>query len=129
MNADERDGNAACGHAAVRRARAGRSDGVLTARNPAHFGAAAAPYESWEYADSAARAIDQPETQPDLWTAGLRSLDDSGLRAPIGAKEPFPEAPLAGLAPHIHRELVHHLSEVCLLRDLHTHPATNGAVR
>lgn len=30
---------------------------------------------------------------------------------------------------HIHRELIHHLSEVCLLRDLylHTRPATIGA--
>lgn len=38
---------------------------------------------------------------------------------------------MAELVLHIHRELIHHLSEVCLLRDLypHTHPATNGAVR
>jgi hypothetical protein len=33
--------------------------------------------------------------------------------------------------PHIHRELIHHLSEACLLRDLypHTKPVTNGAIR
>lgn len=105
--------------------------GVLATRNAAHFGAAAASYESWEYADGAATALDQPETQLDIWPAGLRGLDDAGLRAPIGAKEPFPEAPMAELVLHIHRELIHHLSEVCLLRDLylHTHPATNGAVR
>jgi hypothetical protein len=50
---------------------------------------------------------------------------------PLGAKEPFPEAPMADLVLHIHRELLHHLSEVCLLRDLylHTKPATNGATR
>jgi hypothetical protein len=37
----------------------------------------------------------------------------------------------ADLVLHIHRELIHHLSEVCLLRDLylHTKPATNGATR
>jgi hypothetical protein len=31
----------------------------------------------------------------------------------------------------IYRELIHHVSEVCLLRDLylHTKPATNGATR
>jgi hypothetical protein len=38
---------------------------------------------------------------------------------------------MADLVLHIHRELIHHLSEVCLLRDLylHTNPATNGATR
>jgi hypothetical protein len=55
----------------------------------------------------------------------------AGLRVPVGAKEPFPDAPMADLVLHIHRELIHHLSEVCLLRDLylHTKPATNGATR
>lgn len=38
---------------------------------------------------------------------------------------------MADLVLHIHRELIHHLSEVGLLRDLylHTKPATNGATR
>ncbi|MEU5952018.1 hypothetical protein [Streptomyces sp. NPDC047525] len=68
------------------------ADRVLTARNAAHFGAAAS-YGSWDHADSAATALEQPETRLDV--------------------------------------VIHHLSEVCLLRDLypHTHPATNGAVR
>jgi hypothetical protein len=63
--------------------------------------------------------------------AGVRGLGEAGLRVPVGAKEPFPEAPMADLVLHIHRELIHHLSEVCLLRDLylHTKPATNGATR
>jgi hypothetical protein len=45
--------------------------------------------------------------------------------------EPFPEAPIADLVLHIHRELIHHLSEVCVPSDLylHTKPATNGATR
>ncbi|MFD4859737.1 DinB family protein [Streptomyces atratus] len=103
--------------------------GVLAARNAAHFGASAASYESWEYAGSAATALDQLEAQLDVWLAGVRSLGDAGLRVPIGEKEPFPVAPMADLVLHIHRELIHHLSEVCLLRDLyrHTNPATNGA--
>jgi hypothetical protein len=80
-----------------------------------------------EYADSAATALDQL----DVWLAGVRGLGEAGLRVPVGAKEPFPEAPMADLVLHIHRELIHHLSEVCLLRDLylHTKPATNGATR
>jgi hypothetical protein len=38
---------------------------------------------------------------------------------------------MAELVLHIHRELIHHLSEVCLLRDLYLHmsPTTNGAAR
>jgi hypothetical protein len=61
----------------------------------------------------------------------VRGLGEAGLRVPVGAKEPFPEAPMADLVLHIDRELIHHLSEVCLLRDLylHTKPATNGATR
>ena len=57
--------------------------------------------------------------------------DLESCRGPVGAKEPFPEGPVADQVLHIHRELIHHLSEVCLLRDLylHTKPATNGATR
>jgi hypothetical protein len=105
--------------------------GVLAARNAAHFGAPAASYETWEYAGSAATALDQLEAQLDVWLTGVRGLGQDGLRAPMGVSEPFPDAPMADLVLHIHRELIHHLSEVCLLRDLHTHthPATNGATR
>jgi hypothetical protein len=55
--------------------------------------------------------------QLDVWLAGVRGLGDARLRVPVGAKEPFPEAPMADLL-HIHRELIYDLSEVCLLRDL-----------
>jgi hypothetical protein len=105
--------------------------GVLAARNAAHFGAAAASYETWDYAGNAAAALDQFEAQLDVWLAGVRGLGEAGLRVPVGPKEPYPEAPMADLVLHIHRELIHHLSEVCLLRDLyvHTKSATNGASR
>lgn len=101
--------------------------GVLAVRNAAHFGAPAASYESWEYAGNAATALDQLETQLDVWTAGVRGLSEAELRIPVGEKEPYPEAPMADLVLHIHRELIHHLSEVCLLRDLYLH--TNRASR
>jgi hypothetical protein len=101
--------------------------GVLAARNAAHFGAPPAAYETWEYAGSAATALDQLETQLDGWVAGVRGLGEDGLRVPAGAKEPYPDLPMADLVLHIHRELIHHLSEVCLLRDLYLH--TNGAPR
>lgn len=95
--------------------------GVLAERNAAHFGAPAASYDSWEYAGSAAAALGQLETQVDRWVAGVRSLGQAGLVVPVGEKEPYPEAPMADLVLHIHRELIHHLSEVCLLRDLYLH--------
>ncbi|WP_444959818.1 DinB family protein [Nocardiopsis sp. M1B1] len=105
--------------------------GVLAMRNASHFGAPAASYETWEYAGSASEALDQLETQVDVWLAGVRGLDAAALRTPVGDKEPYPEAPMADLVLHIHRELIHHLSEVCLLRDLylHTAAAANGANR
>ncbi|MFF3226193.1 DinB family protein [Nocardia suismassiliense] len=98
--------------------------GVLAARNAAHFGAPAASYESWEYAGTATTALDQLETQLDTWLTGVHSLGADGLRIPVGEKEPYPELPMAALVLHIHRELIHHLSEVCLLRDLYLHTKT-----
>jgi hypothetical protein len=86
--------------------------GVLAARNAAHFGALAASYETWEYVGSSATALDQLEAQLDVWLAGVRGLGEAGLRVPVGAKEPYPEALMADLVLHIHRELIHHLSEV-----------------
>jgi hypothetical protein len=101
--------------------------GVLAVRNAAHFGAPAASYFSWDYAGTATTALEQLETQLDVWLAGVRGLDEAALRTPVGAAEPYPELPVAALVLHIHRELIHHLSEVCLLRDLYLH--TNGATR
>lgn len=105
--------------------------GVLAARNAAHFGAPAAAYETWEYAGSAAAALEQLTAQLDVWVAGVRGLGEPGLLVPVGAAEPYPELPMAALVLHIHRELIHHLSEVCLLRDLHLHTTspTAGAHR
>jgi hypothetical protein len=57
----------------------------------------------------------------------VRGLDEAALQTPVGDVEPYPELPMAALVLHIHRELIHHLSEVCLLRDLYCH--TNGAIR
>jgi hypothetical protein len=105
--------------------------GVLAMRNATHFGAPAASYETWPYAGDAATALGQLDEQVDRWLAGVRDLGETGLRRPIGPAEPYPEAPMADLVLHIHRELIHHLSEVCLLRDLyrHTVATTKGATR
>lgn len=95
--------------------------GVLAARNAAHFGAPPASYESWEYAGTASEALDQLETQLDVWVEGVRGLSDTELITPVGDKEAYPELTVADLVLHIHRELIHHLSEVSLIRDLYAH--------
>ncbi|MGX1810087.1 DinB family protein [Nocardia sp. NPDC055321] len=102
--------------------------GVLAARNAAHFGAPAASYEDWEYARTAKQALEQLETQLGTWISGVRALGSDGLAVPCGPAEPYPDLPMAALVLHIHRELIHHLSEVALLRDLYLH-TTNGAAR
>lgn len=100
--------------------------GVLAARNASHFGAPPASYESWEYAGTAKDALDQLETQLEVWVKGVRGLSYTELIAPVGDKEPYPELAVADLVLHIHRELIHHLSEVSLLRDLYAHTPKEG---
>lgn len=102
--------------------------GVLAMRNAAHFGAPAASYETWEYPGDAATALAQLDTQVDTWVTGVRGLDDTALRTPVGPKEPYPDAPMATLVLHINRELIHHLSEVSLLRDLYLHTRRGAGV-
>ncbi|SCL59529.1 DinB superfamily protein [Micromonospora citrea] len=96
--------------------------GVLAARNAAHFGRAPADYGSFEYAATAAGALAQLDAEYATWLAGVESLGESGLSRPCGAAEgPYAERPLAALVLHVNRELIHHLAEVCLLRDLYLH--------
>ena len=53
---------------------------------------------------------------------GPRSLDDDALAAPVGEAEGhWSAAPMATLVLHIHREVIHHGAELCLLRDLYAH--------
>ena len=96
--------------------------GVLAMRNATHFGGAPASYEGWAYAGTAKEALAQLDTELEVWLAGVAELDEAALATPVGPKEPGHEdAPMADLVLHIHRELIHHLSEVCLLRDLYLH--------
>ena len=75
---------------------------------------------------TAAAALAQLDAEYATWIKGVESLGEEGLARPCGPAEgPYAEAPLAALVLHIHRETIHHLSEVCLLRDLYrsTHPS------
>ncbi|MEU6785558.1 DinB family protein [Nonomuraea angiospora] len=103
--------------------------GVLAMRNASHFGATPTDYESFEYAPTAGAALAQLDAEYATWLAGVESLGEAGLARPCGEAEgPYAEYPLAALVLHINRELIHHLAEVCLLRDLHlhTHLHTHG---
>ncbi|ASO18299.1 hypothetical protein FHR81_002701 [Actinoalloteichus hoggarensis] len=96
--------------------------GVLAMRNAAHFGRAHTDYQSFEYAPTAAGALAQLDAEYTAWLAGVESLGESGLARPCGDAEPlYPEDSLARLVLRINRELIHHLAEVCLLRDLYLH--------
>ncbi|MFE0591567.1 DinB family protein [Micromonospora echinospora] len=96
--------------------------GVLAVRNAAHFGRAPTDYQSFEYAATAAEALAQLDVEYTAWLAGVESLGETGLARPCGEAEgPYAEHPMAALVLHINRELIHHLAEVCLLRDLYLH--------
>lgn len=96
--------------------------GVLGARNAAHFGGPAADYQTFDYAGTAQAALRQLDEGYAGWLAGVRSLGEEGLARPCGPAEgPFADKPMAVLALHINRELIHHLAEIALLRDLYAH--------
>jgi len=96
--------------------------GVLGMRNAAHFDRAPVDYATFSYAGSAAEALAQLDHEVGWWLDGVRGLGEDGLNRPCGPAEgAFAEAPLAALVLHIHRELIHHLAEVSLLRDLYAH--------
>jgi hypothetical protein len=96
--------------------------GCLAARSASHFGRAPADYESWTYAGTASGALRQLDEEYAVWRDGVVALGEEGLARPCGPAEgPFAEYPMAALVLHIHRELIHHGAEICLLRDLYLH--------
>lgn len=100
--------------------------GVLAMRSASHFGRAATDYDSFPYAATAAEALAQLDEEYATWLAGVESLGETGLARPCGEAEgPYAEYPMAALVLHINREMIHHLSEVCVLRDLYLHKETN----
>jgi hypothetical protein len=94
--------------------------GVFGARDASHFGGPPVDFGTFEYAESAAAALDQLDAGYAAWIKGVQSLGTDGLARPCGPAEgPFAEYSMAGLVLHIHREVIHHGAEVALLRDLY----------
>ncbi|MBK0417868.1 DinB family protein [Leucobacter sp. CSA1] len=98
--------------------------GVLGMRNASHFGREPTDYFSYDYPETAAEALRRLDDEYARWRDGVSSLGEEGLARPCGEAEGhYAELPMAALVLHINRELIHHLAEVCLLRDLYLHTA------
>lgn len=94
--------------------------GVLGARWHTHFGGPPYSYETFTYAGDAAGGLAQLDEVYTGWMDGVRALDTDALARPIGSAEgPWAEASMATLVLHIHREVIHHGAEMCLLRDVY----------
>jgi hypothetical protein len=94
--------------------------GVFANRNAAHFGGPPSSYETTEWSGTAKGALAQLDDAYAGWVAGVRTLDEARLAQPVGPSEgPYAEHSYAALVLHIHREAIHHMAEVALLRDLY----------
>jgi hypothetical protein len=68
---------------------------------------------------TAADAVALLDAMYGQWHAGLLTLDDERLAAPIGPRGgPLGDDPMAALVLHVSRETMHHGGEVGVLRDL-----------
>ncbi|MEU0883531.1 DinB family protein [Lentzea sp. NPDC005914] len=91
--------------------------GVFNMRTASHFGGPPADHTTWQYAMTADDALKQLDDAYEAWLAGARKAD---LSLPVGPAEgPFAKEPMATLVLHINREVIHHLAEIALLRDLY----------
>ncbi len=96
--------------------------GILGERNAAHFGGPTINYPSFAYAGTAGEALAQLDAGVDRWLCGVEGSSVADLAQPCGETEgPFATASMATLVLHINRELIHHLAEIALLRDLWAH--------
>lgn len=95
--------------------------GVLGTRVASHFDGPPVDYQTFEYAGTAAEALDQFDTAYDAWDRGVQGLDADALARPCGPSEGgFADWPMNALVLHINREVIHHGAEIALLRDLYS---------
>lgn len=94
--------------------------GVLGMRNHNHFGGPPIDYATADWPITAADALARVDHEYEVWMAGVTALDEAALARPVGEAEgPYAAYPMAALVLHIHREVIHHGAEICLLRDLY----------
>ncbi|WP_433367052.1 DinB family protein [Actinoplanes sp. CA-142083] len=87
----------------------------------AHFDHPSDDDHAVDYAGTAQAALRQFDEGHDAWIRDVRKLGAEGLARPQGNLSPpeYASAPMAKLVMHIHREVIHHGAEICLLRDLY----------
>lgn len=94
--------------------------GVFGDRNARYFGGPPMDYLSYAYPASASGALADLDAGYERWLAGIATLGPADLAA--NCREPgFESESMAALVLHIHREAIHHLAEIALLRDLWAH--------
>ena len=104
--------------------------GIFGSRAAAHFGGPAIDYFSAVYPPDAAGALAALDESYARWTKGVAGLSEADLARPVGPAEgEWAEHPYAELVLHINREAIHHLAEVCLLRDLYRNRTTATELR
>jgi hypothetical protein len=82
-----------------------------------HFGGPPVDYKTHNFPGDAATALAQLDANYQAWIDGLRTAD---MAKAVGAVEgPYFDQPMATLALHLNRELIHHGAEIALLRDLY----------
>ncbi len=89
--------------------------------NVGHFEQLPADYVGRGYPGTAAGALRRLDEGHEAWVGELRQLGAVGLGRAQGSLSPpqYAAAPMAKLVLHVHREVIHHGAEICLLRDLY----------
>ena len=91
--------------------------GVFGDRNARYFAGPPMAYPIYAYPATAAEALAELDDGYARWIAGVSRLSAPELAA--HCREPgFESDSMAALILHIHREAIHHLAEIALLRDL-----------
>ena len=94
--------------------------GVLANRNAKLFGAPPWDDAGSQYPGTAAEAVAWVADELARWQEGVLGLSDERLLQPVGpGGRSDAERSVAWLVMHIHREVIHHGAEICLLRDLY----------
>jgi hypothetical protein len=88
---------------------------------------AADPATLVDFSTGAADAIAKLEAWIAKWRSGILTLTDEQLDQPGFGQYPWgldPGLPFIGILWWVNRELIHHLAEAALLRDLYAHRST-----
>lgn len=94
--------------------------GVFGDRNARYFDGPAIGYECYAYPGTATGALADLDDGYARWLGGITALSPVELAS--NCREPgFESESMAALILHIHREAIHHLAEIALLRDLWAH--------